>query len=154
MEENTKPIPKENHALIEAQMFGVLTTIRAKDGLLSTNPVSYTWEDQLIKITTLKSRMKYKNIVSDPRVAFCIQSATNIMDYLELRGHATIEDDPDATLVHKQFMHAYGEAPPEDMDPPGAERVIITIHPQQISSPTLYGGRFDDDGNKARNTLD
>ena len=36
-----------------------------------------------------------------------------------------------------------GDEPPADMDPPDAERVIITIHPQQVSSPTLYGGRFD-----------
>lgn len=149
-----KPIPKEKHALIESQMFGMLSTLRAKDGLLTTNPVSYTWEDETFKISTLKSRMKYKNIVADPRVAFCIQSASNVMDYLEIRGFATVEDDPDATLVHKQFMHAYGEPPPADMDPPNAERVIITLHPEQVSSPNLYGGRFDDDGSKTRNTAD
>ena len=148
------PIPAEKYPLIESQMFGMLTTIRAKDGLLSTNPVSYTWEDETLKITTLKSRMKYKNILADSRVAFCIQSASNVMDYIEIRGVATVEDDPEATLVHKQFMHAYGEPPPADMDPPGAERVIITLHPEQVSAPTLYGGRFDDDGSKVRNTAD
>lgn len=138
-----KPIPESSHALLESHAFGMITTLRAKDGLLSTNPVSYTWEDGFVKISTIKSRVKYKNIVADPRVAFCVQSSSDIMDYLELRGLATVEDDPEATLVHKQFMKAYGEGPPADLDPPGAERVIITIRPQQISAPTLYGGRFD-----------
>ncbi len=142
-------IPEKKHELLANHMFGVLSTIRQKDGLLSSNPVSYTWEDGYLKISTLKSRMKYKNIVADPRVSFCVQSTSNVMDYLEVRGHASVEDDPDATLVHKQFMQAYGEPPPADMDPIDAERVIITIHPQQVSSPTLYGGRFDSDGESA-----
>lgn len=138
-----KSIPESSHALLETQTMGMITTLRAKDGLLSTNPVSYTWEDGYVKITTLKSRVKYKNILADPRVAFCIQSKTDIMDYLELRGHATLEDDPEARLVHIQFMQALGEEPPADLDPPGEERAIIIIRPQQVSAPTLYGGRFD-----------
>lgn len=142
-------IPENKHELLETHMFGVLSTIRKKDGLLSSNPVSYTWEDGYLKISTLKNRMKYKNIVADPRVSFCVQSTSNVMDYLEVRGVASVEDDPGATLVHKQFMHAYGEPPPADMDPPEAERVIVTIHPHQVSSPTLYGGRFDSDGESA-----
>lgn len=140
-----KPIPEDKKALLESQSFGMLTTLRDKDGLLSTNPVSFTWDGEHILITTLKSRMKYKNIVADPRVAFCVQSFSNVMDYLEVRGTASVEDDPEATLVHRQFMDAYGEGPPADLDPPGAERVIITIHPEQVSAPQLYGGRFDDD---------
>ncbi len=147
--DNEIGIPDNKHALLETHMFGVLSTIRYKDGLLSSNPVSYTWEDGYLKISTLKSRMKYKNIVVDPRVSFCVQSTSNVMDYLEVRGLASVQDDPDASLVHKQFMKAYGEPPPADMDPPEAERVIITIHPQQVSSPTLYGGRFDSDGESA-----
>lgn len=139
----TIPIPAENHGLLESQQFGILTTVRKKDGLLTSNPVSYSWEDGQILISTLKSRQKYRNILADDRVAFCVMSFTNPMDYLEVRGHASVEDDPEASLVHRQFMKAYGEGPPTDMDPPGAERVIITIHPQQVSAPTLYGGRFD-----------
>ncbi len=134
---------EEKYPLLKSQITGMLTTVRVKDGMLSTNPVSFTLDDGKILISTLKSRMKYRNILADNRVAFCVQSFSNIMDYLEIRGHATVQDDPDASLVHRQFMSSFGEPPPADLDPPGAERVIITIHPEQVSAPTLYGGRFD-----------
>ena len=82
--------------------------------------------------------------MADSRVSFCVLSAENVMHYLEVRGYATLQDDPDNVFARRQFIeNSGGDEPPADMDPPDAERVIITIHPQQVSSPTLYGGRFD-----------
>ncbi|MFU8765956.1 MAG: PPOX class F420-dependent oxidoreductase [Haliea sp.] len=140
---DTIAIPEHNHALLENSFFGVLTTIRAKDGLLSSNPVGFVWDGQQIRISTLKSRLKYQNLAADDRVAFCVVSKTNIMDYVEIRGHASLEDDKDRSFFRRQFMAGSGGAePPENLDAPDAERVIITIHPRQVSSPRLYGGRF------------
>jgi PPOX class probable F420-dependent enzyme len=137
-------IPERSHALLKSSAFAMLSTIRAKDDLISTNPVGFVWDGECIRISTLKSRLKYKNIENDPRVSFCVISTKNIMDYVEIRGLATLDDDPDCAFSRRQFMEGTGGMePPEDMDPPGSERVIITIHPKQISSPTLYGGRFD-----------
>lgn len=136
-------IPEHNHALLQESFFGVLTTIRAKDGLLSSNPVGFVWDGQHIRISTLKSRLKCQNLAADDRVAFCVVSRTNIMDYVEIRGHASLQDDEDCSFFRRQFMAGSGGAePPEDLDAPGAKRVVITIHPQQVSSPKLYGGRF------------
>ncbi len=137
-------IPESNHALLEKSAFAMLSTIRHKDALISTNPVGFVWDGQCIRISTLKSRLKYQNIAADPRISLCVISTKNIMDYVEIRGVATLDDDPDCAFSRRQFMEGTGGMePPEDMDPPGAERVIITIHPKQISSPTLYEGRFD-----------
>ena len=67
------------------------------------------------------------------------------MEYLEVRGHATIEEDPDRSFFREQFRRGMGgEEPPEDLDPHDAERVIIVIHPWQVSAPKIYGDRFDD----------
>jgi PPOX class probable F420-dependent enzyme len=137
-------IPEGNHALLEKSRFGLMTTIRQKDGLISTNPVGFVWNGEYIRVSTLKSRVKYKNLLADPRISFCVVSSEDIMDYLEIRGVATLDDDPDQSFSRQQFIEGSGgQEPPEDMDPPGAERVIITIQPQQVSSPTLYGGRFE-----------
>jgi PPOX class probable F420-dependent enzyme len=137
------PIPKHNHALLEKSFVGVLTTIRAKDGLLSSNPVGFVWDGEHICISTLKSRLKYRNLAADPRVAFCVVSNKNVMNYVEIRGHASLQDDLDRSFFRRQFMAGSGgDEPPADLDAPGDERVVITIHPQQVSSPTLYGGRF------------
>lgn len=132
------------HAFLESHFLAMLTTLRA-DGMLSTNPVGYVWDGRRIRVSTLRSRMKCRNILRDDRVCFCVQSPANPMDYLEVRGHATIEDDPDRSFFREQFRRGMGgEDPPEDLDPPDAERVIIVIHPRQVSAPKIYGDRFDD----------
>jgi PPOX class probable F420-dependent enzyme len=142
-------IPVEHHELLRTQHLAMLTTMRV-DGLFSTNPVGFVFDGERIRISTLKSRVKYKNIKHDSRVAFCVQSFSNPMYYVELRGHATLETDADRSYFRAQYMSGSGgEEPPEDLDPPGAVRVVITLYPSTVSAPTLYGGRFhkkDDDG--------
>lgn len=136
-------IPERHHALLARCHQAMLSTIRHVDGLISTNPVGYVCEESRIRISTIKERMKYKNLLVNPLVSFCVISPDDVMEYLEIRGYATLEDDEDRSFSRKQFIRSAGVEPPEDLDPPGTERVIITIHPQQISSPKLYGGRFN-----------
>lgn len=135
---------KSHDALLRSAHLGLLSTIRASDGLISTNPVGFVWDGERIRISTLKSRVKYRNIAANPMVTFCVISPRTITTYLEVRGHATLEDDPDRSFSRLQFrVTSGGQELPEDLDPPGAERAIIVIHPRQVSSPVLYGGRFD-----------
>ena len=139
---NEIPIPEQYHPLLEKSLFAMLSTLRQKDGLISTNPVGYVWDGERIRISTLKSRIKYQSLGADARVTFCLVSSKDIMEYIEIRGYATLQDDTDRSFSRQQYMRATGEEPPADLDAPGAERAIITIHPQQVSSPRLYGGRF------------
>ncbi len=140
------PIPEEHCAILAANHQGVITTIRHKDGLLSTNPVSYVFDGKCVRVSTIKNRIKYKNLLADSRVTFCVVHAADPTRYVELRGTATLEDDPDRSFLRRQFRDGSGGAePPDDLDPPGTERVIVHIHPQQTSSPLLYGGRFSRD---------
>lgn len=135
---------KKHDALLRSTNLAMLSTVRARDGLISTNPVGFVWDGERIRISTLKSRLKYQNIAANPVVAFCLVEPSNPTQYLEVRGHATLEDDPDRSFSRLQFVTGSGgQEPPADMDPPEAERAIIVIHPLQVSSPTLYGGRFD-----------
>lgn len=146
---NKALIPEEHHELLRTQHFAMLTTIRP-DGMLSTNPVGFFWDGQKICISTLKSRMKYTNLKNDPRVALCVQSFSNPMHYVELRGYASLEDDADRAYFRRQYMSGSGgKEPPEDIDLPNAERALITINPTKVSAPKLYGGRFHNDGKDA-----
>ncbi len=135
-------IPETHQDLLTGLCTAVMTTVRHTDGLLSSNPVTAHWIDNTVKVSTLKSRLKYKNILADNRVTVCIVSPEDPMHYIEIRGHATMEDDPDREFVETMHEKLTGSPPPKDMDPPTAERVIITIHPEQISFPRLYGGMF------------
>jgi PPOX class probable F420-dependent enzyme len=133
---------EEMHELLRKSLYGMLTVLRP-DGMPSTNPVSYTWDGELVRISTLKSRYKYKSLLKNQRVAFCVQSATNPMAYIEIRGQASLEDDPERSVLRTCFQEAGLGEPPGDLDPPNEERAAIVIKPQRISSPKLYGGRFD-----------
>jgi PPOX class probable F420-dependent enzyme len=137
-------IPEDCRDLLEANSLGVMTTIRHNDGRISSNPVGYVWDGESVRVSSLKSRMKYKNLVSNPMITFCVVDQADLTRYVEIRGHASFEDDPDRSFLRWQFRRqSGGEEAPADLDPPGAERVTIRIHPEQVSSPVLYGGRFE-----------
>ena len=54
-------------------------------------------------------------------------------------------DDPDRGLFTEHFRKVSGGMqPPEGMDAPGAERVMVFLTPEQVSSPVMYSGKFDD----------
>ena len=136
-------IPAAHAEILAGNGQGLLSTIRHKDGLISTNPVAYVWDGACVRISTLKSRVKYRNLAANPSVTFCVVHAADPTRYVELRGNATLEDDPDREFLRRQFRETSGGAEaPADLDPPEAERAIVRIHPVQSSSPLLYGGRF------------
>ncbi len=135
-------VTPEQEELLLSTTFGMLTVLRP-DGFPSTNPISYYWNGETIQISTIKSRYKYKCLLKNDHVAFCVQSFENPMAYIEMRGKATVEDDPERKILRATFAQANFGEPPEDLDPPGEERVAITIYPERIHSPQLYGGRFD-----------
>jgi PPOX class probable F420-dependent enzyme len=146
MTDKSKPAPlvTEHHEQILTSTFlGALSTIRHNDGRISTNPVSFLWNGQELEVSTLKGRMKYKNLVANPAATLCVIHPQNPMSYVEVRGTVRLVDDPDREYLRHQFNTLMNEDPPEDMDPPEAERVTIYLRPEQVSSPVLYGGRFD-----------
>ena len=136
-------LPEPARKLLEENSLGIMTTIRHSDGRMSSNPVGYVWTGEALGISTLKSRMKYKNLLANPMITFCVVANDDLTRYVEIRGHATLEDDEDRSFLRRQFIRQSGGGePPDDMDEPGSERVTIWIHPEQVSSPVLYGGRF------------
>ena len=128
-------IPQSHHDILESQCYPIACTIRP-DGLISANPVSILWEQGQIRFTTLKDRMKIRNLQADPRLTLCAIHPHNPLHYLEVRGHAVLEDDADRAFVNRIAMKYMGlEAFP--YDPPGAERMIVTVVAEQVSTPFM-----------------
>ncbi|MBW2269225.1 MAG: pyridoxamine 5'-phosphate oxidase family protein [Deltaproteobacteria bacterium] len=143
-QESEIAIPESCHEILSDNTEGTLSTLRKKDGLISSNPVGFVWDGQRVRISTLKSRVKYRNLIANPLVTLCVVSHRDLMQYVEIRGHASIEEDPNGSFFREQYRRGTGGLePPEGIDPPDAERVTITIHPRQVSSPSLYAGRLD-----------
>ena len=76
--------------------------------------------------------MKTKNLLKRPQVSLLILDFSDPMRYLEVRGTAKSEPDPD-----KRFAQKVGAKYGADLaawDEPGAERVIVTIEPEHLRS--------------------
>lgn len=136
-----KTVPDSHKAILETAVFAFVSTIRAQDQLLSTNPVGFDWDGATIRFSTLKSRVKYRNLQVDSRITMCVLDPVNPTRYVEIRGHALLADDPDGSLNQKIYRKNMGRD--FDLDEQGAERVIVTVIAEQVSTPLLYGGRLD-----------
>ena len=135
------PIPDTHVEILETALLATVSTISHKDGLISTNPVGFDWDGEYVRLSTLKSRVKYRNLLANPLVTFCVVDPKMPTRYIEIRGYAQISEDPERTLSRKMSRRMSGKE--MDLDEPGAERVIIKIIPTRVSTPTLYGGRLD-----------
>lgn len=133
-------VPESHLDILRNAHQGILSTIRHSDGLISSNPVAFDWDGEFVRVSTLKERVKYRNLLSNPQVTICIVDPRDPTRYVEIRGTAELIDDPEATLNRAIFRRFMGQE--FDLDPPGAERVIIKIVPLQVSAPTLYGAKL------------
>ena len=131
----SRPIPETHHDILVDRPTGHLATLRP-DGRLSVNPVAVMWDGEHVRVSTLKSRKKYRNLKKDPRVAISIPHRNDPSRYVEIRGSAELSDDADRSFVNSMARHYMGvdEYP---YDRPGDERVTITIHAEQVSASDL-----------------
>lgn len=132
-----KTIPASHLDIVGAKGLSFVTTVRP-DGLLSVHPVSAIAEAGTLKFSSLEDRGKVRNIRHDNRVSVCIPDPANPLRYLEIRGHARIEADPDRAFIDRIAREFLGvERYP--YDPPGAGRVTIVLEIEQVSFPRVHG---------------
>lgn len=130
-------VPNSHQDILQAKGLSFVTTMRP-DGLLSVHPVSTIVEGEELRFSTLKDRGKVRNIRHDDRVSVCIPDPANPLRYVELRGRARIEADPDRTFIDRIAREFMGvERYP--YDPPGAERVTIVVTIEQVWAPRVHG---------------
>lgn len=119
----------EYYDLLDGQLTGVLTTI-GPDGPHAA-PVWFVFNDGCVWVSTRRATQKHRNIVRDPRVSFTIVDPANTMRYVEIRGRATVTDDP-TYETRERVVRKHGFASGASFDPPGTQRVSIRIEPIRI----------------------
>jgi PPOX class probable F420-dependent enzyme len=115
--------------------------------LSTTNPdgthhVCVMWvshDDDALLMVTKRHRRQYLNLLADPRATVLVYARARPTYYVEIRGHASFEDEgADAlmdTMAHVYTGTDYVSPDPSDTRP----RVIIRIEPDRIlehGSPT------------------
>ena len=123
--------------ILSTKPIGYLGTVRP-DGHLSVVPVAVIFDGRTVRITTVKTTFKVRNLTRDARMTLCVPSADDPQHYVEIRGVATHEDDADRSFVNGMARDWMGidEYP---YDQPGEERVTITVHPEVVSMPRVHG---------------
>jgi len=121
-------LPDRGQELIDGLNFATVTTIQP-DGAPQASLVWVKRDGDDVLFSTVKHRRKYKNLVADPRTSLVIYEAANPYDYMEIRGTATITDDPDGELIEELSQKYTGET---FQDAPGNRRVIVRISPAHV----------------------
>jgi PPOX class probable F420-dependent enzyme len=121
--------PASHRDLLDAQV-ATLATVGA-DGLPQLTEVWFVHEDGEIKLSLNDSRQKTKNLQAQPACSLLILDLETPYRYLEVRGRARLEPDPDYTFADKVGAK-YGGADLRAHDRPGESRVVVTIEPDRV----------------------
>jgi PPOX class probable F420-dependent enzyme len=124
------PFPETHRDILATRGLSFVSTVRPS-GLLSTHPISALWDGEKLRFSTTKSRAKYRNLMHDNRVTVCIPDPNNQLRYLEIRGRATLADDPDGSFIN-QIAKEFMGIDTYPYDPPGTERVTVTIDIEKV----------------------
>jgi PPOX class probable F420-dependent enzyme len=128
-------LPEEADAVLVGKPVAFMTTMRP-DGHMSTNPVAVVYDGTHIRVSTVTSRRKYRNLQHDDRVTLCIVDPDNLNRYVEIRGRAVIEADADRSFING-IAKRYMGVDSYPFDRPGDDRVTITVIAEQVSCPRV-----------------
>jgi PPOX class probable F420-dependent enzyme len=130
-------IPDSHRDLLESPV-ATLATI----GPDERPQVSAVWflaeDDGTVKISLNTSRQKTKNLMVDPAATLFILDLANPYRYLELRGDAVLEPDPDYAFADR-IGAKYGGADLRAHDQPGESRVVVTLTPMRVNAVNMRG---------------
>jgi len=128
-------IPDSHRDLLDNEV-ATLATID-DSGHPQLTVVWFLYEDGEVKISLNTDRAKARFLASRPRCALLLLDLANPYRYLELRGEARIEPDPDYAFADK--VSAKYSADLRQYDAPGEQRIVVTIEPSKVNPVNMRG---------------
>ncbi len=121
-------IPDSHRDLLDG-MVATLATI-GSDGYPQMSELWFLAEGDTIRLSLNSSRQKTKNLMKRSPCGLLLLDLANPGRYLELRGDAQIEPDPDYSFADR-VAAKYG-TDLRNMDQPGESRVVVTLRPTRV----------------------
>jgi PPOX class probable F420-dependent enzyme len=128
-------LPASHADLLESE-FATLGTV-GPDGLPQLTEVWFLHDSGQLKLSLNGSRAKTKNLRERPACSVLVLDLQNPYRYLEIRGRARIEDDPDYAFADR-VGQKYG-ADLRQHDRPGDVRVVVTVEPEKVYAVDMSG---------------
>jgi PPOX class probable F420-dependent enzyme len=116
-------IPASHRDLLDAQV-ATLATVGA-NGRPQQSILWFLAEGGTLRLSLASSRQKTINLQRHPACSLLIADPVVSQRYLEIRGDAELEADPDYAFADK--LGAKYNADLRLYDPPGETRVVVTI---------------------------
>jgi PPOX class probable F420-dependent enzyme len=129
-------IPESHLDLLDAQT-AILATI-GPDGRPQLSAVWFVREGDQPRVSLNTSRQKVKNLRANPAVTFFVHDQNAPTRYVELRGDAVLEDDPDYELASRVGEKYGADLRAFDGDHP--HRVALSIRPTRVNAVDLLAG--------------
>ncbi|QNE76453.1 TIGR03618 family F420-dependent PPOX class oxidoreductase [Streptomyces finlayi] len=119
--------------LLDEPLPAVLATVNA-DGGPQTSVVWITRDHDDILVSTAEGRRKDRNIRRDPRVSLTVYDPRDPLQYVEIRGTATVAPDPGRALAVRIAQEYEGPGAGEEYLalPPEVVRIAIRIVPRHV----------------------
>jgi PPOX class probable F420-dependent enzyme len=124
-------VPESHRYLLDAPV-GVLGTV-GPDGRPQMSLIWFLAEDDTVRTSLSSVRQKTKNLLRNPVADLLIADVANPAVYLELRGDATLEPDPDYEFADR-LAAKYGGLDIRTLDQPGDLRYAVTIRPARVNA--------------------
>lgn len=118
--------------LFDGRNFAVLSTLEP-DGKPHSTVVWVALDGDDIVLALPKSRRKTANLNRDPRVAVVTFDAARPYESAQVQGTASLEDDPDGTLID-QLSHKYTGGPYPGFAGPNPQWVTVTVAADKITT--------------------
>lgn len=130
-------VPASHQDLVERPLITHFATVRS-DGSVQSNPMWFVWDGSRIRLTHTRTRKKFRNVSSEPRVALSIVDPNDAQRYLEIRGVVESIDDDTGAPFYRSLQERYGAggAPIRDAD----VRVVLVIRPTVILARSFRQG--------------
>jgi PPOX class probable F420-dependent enzyme len=129
-------IPTTHQELLASDT-AILATV-GPDGRPQLSAVWFLPEGDTVRVSLNTSRQKLKNLRANPAVTFFILDPATPTRYLEVRGDASVVDDPDYAFAD-QVGQKYG-ADLRNFDGPNGQRVVVTIRPVKVNAVDMTAG--------------
>ena len=119
--------------VLDGRAFVAVATIQP-DGSPQVSPVWVQRDGDELLVSTTRGRRKTRNLERDPRITVLVNPADAPYTYAEIRGTATLEDDPSGELIDRLSLKYTGKRYAEFNAAAGqdAPRVMVRITARKV----------------------
>ncbi|CAM4187378.1 PPOX class F420-dependent oxidoreductase [Kibdelosporangium persicum] len=124
-------LPEKVRAIADGRNFATIATINA-DGSPQTSVVWITRDGDDLLFSTVKGRLKDRNLRRDPRASVSVFDSGDPYSYFEARGSVTLTEEGGDQLINDLSRKYTGEEYKGDIGTDNV-RVVVRLTPEKLT---------------------